>query len=214
MEKNNILFFDIETEANPEALEFIPEPKAPANYKDEEKIAAYIAEKKSEVISTAALDADYGKIIAISMQVGVDSEPKAYLIGDPGFETEESLIAHFWTVFQRCAGVSCGYNIINFDLPYLLRRSFDLGVSVPLVPVLAKFRTEPTIDLMGILYNWGMAKGLKWVCKRYGIQNDLPDLDGSQVATMDRETLRAYAKSDVELVANLYQRMAGIYFKG
>lgn len=207
-----ILFFDIETEVNAEALEYIPEPKAPANYKDEEKIAAYIAEKKAEITSTAALDADYGKIVAISMQVGTNVKPKAYLVGDEDMQTETDLINHFWSVYKACYGWSCGYNIIGFDLPYLLRRSFDLGIKVPVFPVLAKFRTEPTIDLMGILYNWGQAKGLKWVCKRYGIKNDLPDLDGSQVATMDRDTLRAYATNEVKLVVDLYQRMSGVYF--
>lgn len=207
-----ILFFDIETEVNAVALEYVPEPKAPANYKDEEKIAAYIAEKKAEITSTAALDADYGKIVAISMQVGTNVKPKAYLVGDEDMQTETDLINHFWSVYKACYGWSCGYNIIGFDLPYLLRRSFDLGIKVPVFPVLAKFRTEPTIDLMGILYNWGQAKGLKWVCKRYGIKNDLPDLDGSQVATMDRETLRAYATNDVKLVVDLYQRMSGVYF--
>ena len=41
-------------------------PSAPSNYKDEDKIAAYIAEKQAESLKTAALDPDYGKIIAIA----------------------------------------------------------------------------------------------------------------------------------------------------
>jgi len=93
-----------------------------------------------------------------------------------------------------------------------MRRSFDLGVKASIIPSLAKYRLEPTIDLMGILYNWGAAKGLKWVCKRYGIDNPLPDLDGSMVQDMDAETLRAYAANDVKLVQALYKKMSGIYF--
>jgi len=77
---------------------------------------------------------------------------------------------------------------------------------------MAKYRTEPTIDLMGILYNWGQAKSLKWVCKRYGINNPLPDLDGSKVKDMDAETLRAYSANDVYLVVQLYEKMQGVYF--
>jgi hypothetical protein len=65
---------------------------------------------------------------------------------------------------------------------------------------------------MGILYNWGQAKGLKWVCKRYGIDNPLPDLDGSMVNGMDIETLRAYSANEVRLVQQLYKKMSGIYF--
>ncbi len=117
----------------------------------------------------------------------------------------------FWSSFAQLNGRACGYNILGFDLPYLLRRSFALNIEVPLMPRLAKYQTEPVVDLMGILYNWGNARGLKWVCKRYGIQNPLPDLDGSQVANMDRDTLRKYAGNDLALLIELYKRMCGVY---
>ncbi len=207
METNNILFFDIETEGNPEVYDIMPEPSAPANYKDADKIASYIADKKAEQLSTAALDPDYGRIIAISMQVNGEM-----VTNDIYSESEYHIVDDFWTAYNKCNGVSCGYNIIAFDLPYLMRRSFDLGIDVPIKPVLAKYRTEPTIDLMGILYNWNQAKSLKWVCKRYGIDNPLPELDGSQVKDMDAETLRKYSANDVQLVVELYKKMQGVYF--
>jgi predicted PolB exonuclease-like 3'-5' exonuclease len=209
---NKILFFDIETEANPEGLSFMPEPSAPANYKDADKIAQYIAEKKLEQTAQAALDADYGKIIAISVKTGVDGENLALLVGDEEAKTERSLLSWFWSAFYSTNGVSCGYNTIGFDLPYLQRRSMDLGVIIPCKPFIAKYRTEPTLDLMGVLYNWGPAKGLKFVCKRYGIDNPLPELNGSQVAGMDKDTLRKYVANDVDLTVKLYQRMLGVYF--
>ena len=207
----SILFFDIETTANPDAIALLPEPTAPANYKDADKIAQYITEKKTEQITQAPLDADLGKVIAISLQSGIESPVEVHLTGDPETKTENDLIRWFWAAFAKADGRSCGYNIIGFDLPYLLRRSFDLGIQVPIQPQLSKFRTDPTTDLMAILYNWGPAKGLKWVCKRYGINNPLPDLDGSQVANMDPETLRKYAGNDVSLVVELYKRMCGVY---
>jgi len=46
--KKEILFFDIETEVNPDAVNFIQVPNAPSNYKDADKIAAYVAEKQAE----------------------------------------------------------------------------------------------------------------------------------------------------------------------
>jgi hypothetical protein len=206
----NILFFDIETEVNPDAVDFIQVPSAPSNYKDPDKIAAYIAEKKAESLNTAALDADYGKIISISMTEDINAGITTI---DLTTGKEVALINYFWERYAACKGISCGYNIIGFDLPYLMRRSFALGIKVPIVPFMAKYRTEPTIDLMGILYNWGPAKGLKWVCKRYGIDNPLPDLDGSQVKDMDAETLRAYSANDVHLVVELYKKMQGVYFQ-
>jgi len=207
-----VLFFDIETTANPDAIELLPEPSAPANYKDADKITQYVSEKKAEQIAQAPLDADLGKVIAIAMQFGVENQVEVSLAGDPETRSETELIKWFWSAYARADGRSCGYNIIGFDLPYLLRRSFELGITVPIFPRLAKFQIEPTIDLMGILYNWGTPRGLKWVCKRYGIENPLPELNGSQVSEMDRETLRKYAGNDVYLAVELYKRMCGVYF--
>lgn len=207
--KKNILFFDIETEVNSDAVEFIQVPSAPSNYKDQEKIAAYIAEKQAEALKTAALDPDYGKIIAIAMSGDPDLEP---IVIDNYDYSEKEIVEQFWLYYQEYNGYSCGYNIINFDLPYIMRRSFDLGVKASIIPFLAKYRVEPTTDLMGILFNWGQAKGLKWVCKRYGIENPFEGLDGSMVQDMDIATLRAYVANDVKLVQQLYKKMSGIYF--
>ncbi|HMN61262.1 MAG TPA: ribonuclease H-like domain-containing protein [Anaerolinea sp.] len=206
-----ILFFDIETATNPDAIGFLPEPAAPANYKDADKIAQYVTEKKAEQIQQAPLDADLGKVIAVAIQRGLENAAEVCLVGDPETPNEAALLRFFWSSFAQLNGRVCGYNILGFDLPYLLRRSFALNIEVPLMPRLAKYQTEPVVDLMGILYNWGNARGLKWVCKRYGIQNPLPDLDGSQVANMDRDTLRKYAGNDLALLIELYKRMCGVY---
>ena len=88
----------------------------------------------------------------------------------------------------------------------------ELNVPVVFKPNLAKYRLLPTLDLMGVLYNWQNFKGLKFVAQRYGLNNPLPDLDGSQVATMDANTLRAYVENDVNLVYQLWQKMSGVYF--
>ena len=74
------LFFDIETLANPENCALMPEPvvDAPANYKDPEKITAYVAEKtaaaKAAALEKAALDPDYGKILSIGYAFSDDPD--------------------------------------------------------------------------------------------------------------------------------------------
>jgi hypothetical protein len=206
-----ILFFTIETTVNSDALVFLPEPAAPSNYKDADKIAQYVTEKKAEQVQQAPLDADLGQISAIAMQRGLVNAPEVFLVGDPKTPDEKALLHYFWRGFAQMGGRACGYNILGFVLPYLLRRSFALNIEVPILPRLAKYQVEPVVDLMGILYNWGNARGLKWVCKRYGIPNLLPDLDGSQVANMDRDTLRKYAANEVALLIELYKRMCGVY---
>jgi len=203
-----MLFFDIETTADPTAIQMLPEPAAPSNYKDEDKILACIANKRIEQAEKAALDPDTGTVVAIGF---MDAGKLHSGIVNATY-SEKYIIELFWDLFAESNGQSCGYNIIGFDLPFLLRRSFDLGIAVPLRPVLAKYRTDPTCDLMAILYNWGQAKSLKWVCKRYGIDNPLPGLEGSQVSGMDAGTLKAYVENDVNLCVQLYERMNGIYF--
>lgn len=211
---HQILFFDIETKARPEAVAHLPAPAAPANYRDVDKIAAYIAEKKADQLASAALDPDTGEIVAISMRryaLRADEQTKVCLAGRDGSECD--LLRGFWEAFAATGGHACGYNIIAFDFPFFMRRSLAWGVRPPLIPRLAKYQTGPIIDLYGILFNWAPGKSLKTVARLYGLPNPLPDLDGSHVADMDEETLERYAANDVDLCVHLYELMAGIYFE-
>ncbi len=208
---NSTLIFDIETEASPEALALVPEPKAPKNYKDPDKIAQYVAEKKLELTSNAALDPDLGHIAAIGIRQGLYGTSKALLLGDAGIPNERVLIGTFWEFFYASAGMCAGYNILEFDLPFLLRRSFDLGLKPSRQPDMRKWGSSLSLDLYQVLYHGKPGHGLKWVCKRYGIPNSLDELDGSQFAEMDPATRREYVRNDVELTAQLLERMNGIY---
>jgi len=212
MDYNKIMVFDIETEANELAIKNLPDPKAPSNYKDADKIAAYIADKKIEQVASAALDADLNKVTAISLRHGIEGKTEVYLIGDDETKDEKALLSLFWSHFLFENGRTVGFNTIGFDLPVLMRRSFDYGIQIPCHPPnLAKYQIEPTTDLMGILFNWGSYRGLKWTCARYGIDNPLPELDGSMYADMDQETKRLYSGNDIHLTVGLLKRMAGIY---
>ena len=207
-----MILFDIETRGNQEALQFLPEVQAPGNYKDPEKIEEYIARKREEQINNAALDPDLGKIVAIGwMDVKVkEVKPISYVPSH--FEGEEGLIKAFWKLLKEHNGYCVGYNLLNFDLPYLVRRSFALDIKLPIYPILARYRTQPVLDLMQVLYNWGAPKSLKWVAERYGFIVPMPDVDGSMVADMDEDTLRKYVESDIVVTYQLYKKMEGIYF--
>lgn len=222
------IFFDLETAANPENIALMPDPKPPANLKDPAKIAAAIEEKKAELIEMAALDPDYGKILSIGYALGPNLPISVLMVGDPvcvewdekGEEvafsevSEADIICEFWDTFARCQGSCVGFNILSFDLPYLMRRSMYLGIKVPYLPVLARYRSDPVTDLMAILCNWDTykAKGLKQMAKLLGITPLCPDVDGAMVAKMSREELRSYQVSDVDLVQRLFLKMNGVYF--
>lgn len=207
-----MLFFDIETTVHEQAENWVSPKPAPKNYRDESKIADYQANSVAEQLERAALDADLGAIRCISYGKYPDVGDVPVVKVDIDMP-EEDMLKAFWLSFNIHAGRVCGYNIIGFDLPYIMRRSMDLNIPVGgLRPSLARYRTEPTRDLMAILYNWGPAKPLKWVAKRYGIPNPLPELDGSKVAEMDNQTLAQYAENDVRIVMHLHERMQGVYF--
>lgn len=212
MREYKILFFDLETAVNQKSIQYMPEPTAPSNYKDETKIAEYVESKKMELIEKAPLDPDFGRIIALGYATG-DSEPVSIITAETD-EEEFELITKFWELLAQCNGRACGYNILNFDFPYVLRRSMGLGGVKPrMIPNLNKYQKYPITDLMNLLYNYQPAKGLKTVCKRYGIPNPLPDVDGSQVSSMSMEDVARYCKNDVEMTQALYRLMKGIYFE-
>ncbi len=237
---NARLFFNIETRADPEAVARLPEPEAPANYKDPAKIAAYITEKKAAQITQAALDPDAAFASSIAYRLGENDQTRVHILvpesGDIDYareiedlgchisaylyaeeperaQMERTLLEAFWAAFAETDGYCAGYNVLGFDLPFILRRSMALQIEPPaILPRMAKYQSDPARDLCGLLYNWQPGKGLKAVAKLHGLPNALPDVDGGDVAALDWRTEAAYVANDVALVVALHQRMDGYYW--
>ncbi len=208
----DVMFLDIETVGNEAAVKLIDDPKPAKNLVDPVKIAADIAAKKQDIIDHAPLDNDYGKIAAIGYAIGRSGEIVTNLVSKKN--TEKSMLQDFWMQYAIVHGRSAGYNIISFDLPFILKRSFDLGVRPSMLPNLAKYRTDPTTDLFMLLCNWNYMQGhkFKWILKRYGIKYEAEGMDGSMVKDMTPEELRVYLHADVAATRELYYRMEGYYF--
>ena len=123
------VYFDIETGQLPRAEvdTFLPEFETPKNYKDEAKIAEALAKKESEWFKKAALAVSTGKVLA----VGYCTDENDITV----LEVEEaSILTAFWNaVTYRGAFLQklVGFNSNSFDIPFLVRRSWKLGVSVP-----------------------------------------------------------------------------------
>lgn len=208
----NVMFLDLETVVNESAIKLIDDPKPAKNLVDPVKIAADIAAKKQDIIDHAPLDNDYGKITAIGYAVGRNGSIITNLVSKKN--TEKMVLQDFWLQYAIVHGRCAGYNIMNFDLPFILKRSFDLGVRPSMLPNLAKYRSDPTTDLFMLLCSWDYTKGhkFKFVCKRYGIKVEAEGMDGSQVKDMTPEELRIYLHSDISATRELYYRMQGYYF--
>jgi hypothetical protein len=208
------LFLDIETIARPGAEVLLPEPCAPANYKDPAKIAQYIAEKRAAQQEKMALDKRTCEIVTIGISAG-NLTSDAMDVSEPAFgNSERELLTGFWA-FVADLGIHepiqlVGFNVIGFDLPILMRRSCLLGVTPTVKWTPRKYQHDSVLDLMQEWVGWDGYASLKDVCRECGIPE--PEGDGADVATMTPEQRIAHCKSDVEATRALYNKGKGYYW--
>lgn len=133
-EMNSKIYFDIETAPLDESyiVKLAPDFKAPSNYKSDEAIEKYKLGQLAEFIANAALSATTGRVVAIGAAVG-ESFPE--IVMDADAENEASIIEWFWGKIADQRGVIAddviGHNSNRFDIPFLIRRSWILGVKIP-----------------------------------------------------------------------------------
>lgn len=202
---------DIETCGLPEAAEFAEPISAPANYKDPEKIAAYVAEKNAEQVAKAGLDLDLCRVVAIGVQREDQADVSVLVAKQDAPEAEAEMLTILWSQFLKERNpVLVGFNHLGFDLPVLIRRSQYLNVTHPPM-VIDRYRT-PHIDIMQRLSWNGLvrARSLKFYAKRFGIHiddtvsgADIPAL----VAAGEIDKVISHVTSDVQLTAALARRL-------
>ena len=203
------LIFDIETGPLDESElkrilpAFDPASVKHGNTKDEAKKTAQIeaarAEHERKFIDRAALSALTGHVVTVGYQAAGGEVTIDEL-------SEFDTLDMFWHRYRWAKEHKIkmiGWNIFGFDLPFLIRRSWCLGVSVP-ESLLEKWRYwDPTfIDLMQV-----------WSCGAYGEREKLhiaarffghdgKNGDGADFHRLwkeDRPTAIAYLENDLEM---------------
>jgi len=201
-------------------------------------------------ISTAALNAATGRVLTVGLLARRDEvqvagregravrcESQSYLYSSPGQPSdaeahELSVLKSFWDTVEESIGRGVplvGHNIHGFDLPFLVRRSWILGVPIP-VGVLTgsgrKYWNSLFIDLMR---EWSFHANhnylsLNDIAKAFGLRGkaiDAGDLESGEVGICgetfhvfwlsDDETRQqkaiGYVLRDVELPAEIAERM-------
>ena len=224
----NAIIFDIETEALPFSIlkaivpPFNPDEVAIGNRVDPAKIAAFIDQKAAsyweEVVNNAALSAVTGRVLAIGvLKTGPGVEEFTLMHPTEEFTTrdETSIIKEFWDLLssdpQGRMPQVIGFNSHGFDLPFLVRRSWALGLKVP--QCVRRGRYWETIDLME---EWGFGSrqeriSLDQVSKFFG----LPGKNGSgkEFASLykrDQPTALEYLKNDLRLTRDVAVKMGVI----
>jgi len=208
---NEFIVFDIETGPASEATlnKFLPDIKPPANYKDPAKIDGYVQEKVADFKNSAALSGTTGKVLC----VGVKSETGNVLyLGENGAE-EGTIIEATFGILDRALNRDIhvvGHNILAFDLPFLFRRAWKLGIPRPHF-LQRDLRREPLVQdtmQMWACGNYGERISLNNLALHFGMEPK--DHDGGEFArlwTENRTEALAYLKYDLEITETAYLAM-------
>lgn len=206
---NNIVF-DVETSSLPEAeiLPLLP-PFDPADVKcgnlGEEKAKAKIAaaelNHRQNFLERAALDATTGRVLCI----GVLIEGQFSFFAN---DDEKALLEAWWTSMRLDDGQIqyVGFFITGFDLPFLIRRSWKLGVKVPRGLRQGRYWDRSIVDLMDV-WNLGDYKGrisLDTLSKFLGVgEKNGKGAEFAGLWATDRQKAMKYLMNDLELTARV-----------
>jgi hypothetical protein len=171
-----------------------------------------------EFVDRAALSPITGRVLAIGW-IGTNDVIRIEAV-DPEYERAEAeLLAHFWASFRDSVRIDApmiGFNSHGFDLPFLVRRSWLLGVDVP-DDVLANGRPHRLfIDLMQVWQcgNRQERIGLNALSAFFGHGQKTEGVDGGDFARLylsekpeDRETAIDYLRQDCRLTLAAAKRM-------
>lgn len=216
--------------------EFDPASVKLGNLKDQSKIDAKIAEARAAheaaavnapqilaaaeadhwqgFVNRAALSPVTGQVLAI----GYWSKAAGTKIqGQGGTLDEAKLLANFWNRYRACRSEGrqmVGFNIFRFDLPFMARRSWYLGIDVPdtLTDPSGRYFDKVFVDLYA-----------RWQCGVYQESIRLDDMarffgvggkpdgicgaDFGRLWQEDRSTAIEYLKNDLVITSGCAARM-------
>jgi hypothetical protein len=201
----NWIVLDIATAPLSNAADYLDAStiKAPSNWKDETKIAEYVAGKFQGLVDDAALDPDLAQITGIALLSPEQADP-AVIVTD-GRITEADLLRHL----QRALTVPtvvC-WNGLAFDVPMILRRGRYLGIDLPHLST-DRYKS-PVLDLSEVLSDRSpqRRRSLGFYAKRLGwtdLTKTLSGAEEAQVLTSGRwDDLCVSLRHDVVTTARL-----------
>lgn len=167
--------------------------------------------------SKAALDATTGRVLAIGYRAADNGKSGI----DDGGGDESKLIESFWAKQQKCRAANrklVGANIHVFDLPFLIRRSWILGVDVPASVVVNDRYFDPIfVDLRAkwlLGQRWGdCPSSLDVMAKALGVGAKPNGVGGGDFARLwfgsaeERQQAIAYLLNDLEMTAGVATRL-------
>lgn len=198
-----------------EGAELFVEPaKAPSNYKDAEKIAAYVKEETARRVAEAGLDLDLARLTAFGFQ-----DADGCRVDLCKTETDERLVlTALGESLRRNPDLRLvTYNGFRFDLPLLMRRARYLGVPFPKIN-LDRYRS-PHRDLLLDLTDRDPSRSrpLGFYVRRLGWTDLVKPLEGAEESRVHEtgrwDELARSVTHDVTATARLAEWL-GLTMKG
>lgn len=205
---------DIETAPlSDEALApYLAEIEYTGKAKDPAKIEAALTEKHAEFVERSALSAETSRVLCIGFKG--DDGGYLFLTNDTNDDDgEKKIIQAFWLMEKYFPLV--GHNLVNFDLPYLARRSWRLGIRPELFWLGKPWeRKDKVIDTMEV---WaagehGRRISLNNLARFFGLPEKTGTGDQFHKWFLGGERERAleYLKRDLDLAGDVAERMGAI----
>lgn len=164
-----------------------------------------------EFYEKSSFDGTFSKIICIGLLEFSDNlDPRGATSWYGGNERE--LLRGFWAhLAQLRPSLFITHNGLNFDLPFIRKRSIIHQVKPTMEINLAKFRTEPVYDTMAIWSNWDNRGWVKLDVLARALNVDSKSGSGSQVAQMwadgQGKEIALYCLQDTYVTYGCYCRM-------
>ena len=224
----------LESEPFPEMVPFDPKSVKLGQMKDQAKIDAKIesdkqkhvakykadktnheealAEKRAKLINKAALSPETGRVLAIGFKHDNGNGDPHTIDGD-GLD-ESALLAKFWIRYSIITKTRkdrlVGWNCKRFDMPFLILRSWILGVAVPQGLIeKERYISGIMVDLMDLwkIGNGGFAS-LDSAARALGVGRKTGSgADFARLWSEDRPAAIAYLKNDLDMTADVAFRM-------
>jgi 3'-5' exonuclease len=208
-----------------EILKAMESVTAPANYKDAEKIAEYIANKKAalqaefadklaEKIHSTGLDGSFGHVFCIGWAQD-DEEPTTVYGTNERFVLNEFASQLHVRPSDLHTTTVVGHNVASFDLRFLTQRFIVNGIRPPFVIARAAqakpWEQEKVFDTMVQWCGIGNRISLDKLCLALSIESPKGELDGSKVWQWVQDgrhdEVAAYCERDVIAARNVHRRM-------
>ena len=167
----------------------------------------------------AALSALTGQVVAIGYNAG--SGIRIECVDDLQATQEANVITSFWQATSKvrhAGGQILGFNSLGFDLPFLIQRSWILGLEVPRWVRSGRYFDTSLVDLLEV-WRCGVLRSeipqkLDTIARVLGIGAKPDGIRGEDFARLffsdepkQREQALDYLRCDIEITTKLAQRM-------